>query len=292
MSRRPAASVVVPAMGRPDLLRRALASVAAQTLEDLECIVVDDASPEPLDWVVGEFDDRFAYVRRDENGGCTSARLTGYSQITGPIVANLDSDDELLPHAVEHAHALLDERPDVDAAVGLTFIDGALPLRVGDGMRVIAPDEYVRRSPPPFDVVGVFRAAVVGEWVVELPRFFKEEFALWLTLGLRHRVLYVDEPWGVHHSDAPDRLSHNFDDPRWLDDLRLFVTHFEPIVGNRQCTPLDQYLAHRRYLLHRRGQHREARLVRECLANRGVGSLAQLRILLRTRYQDRRSYRI
>jgi glycosyltransferase involved in cell wall biosynthesis len=50
------------------MLRRALSSIAAQTLADLECSVVDDASPEPIKPVVDEFDERFHYVRRATNG--------------------------------------------------------------------------------------------------------------------------------------------------------------------------------------------------------------------------------
>lgn len=290
MSREPVVSVVVPVLDRPAFLRRALASLAAQTLDDFECIVVDDASTEPLEPVVQEFDARFIYVRRGENGGCTASRLTGYAKARGAFIANLDSDDELVPHALEHAVELLREDPDIDAAVGLTEIGGALPLRVRNGKHVVEPAEYSRRSPPPFDVVGVFRATVVHEWLAELPRFFKEEFALWLTLGTRHRVLFVDEPWGIHHSDAPDRLSRNFEDLRWLDDLRAFVAHFRPRLAAQPCIPLDVYLVHRRYLLTRHRYREEAGLVADWLKERRLSPLAQVRILLRTRYRDRRSY--
>lgn len=292
MSRSPIVSVVLPTLDRPSYLRRALASVAAQTLEDFECIVVDDASHAPLEAVVREFDERFVCVRREENGGPVAARLTGYAHVSGPVVANLDSDDELLPHALERAAALLDTYPDVDAAVGLTEPEGRLRMRVPDGIRVVTPDDYIRRAAPPFDVVGIFRSTVARGWATQLPTFFKEEFALWLTLGLGHRVLYVDDSWGIHHPDAPDRLSRNFEDPRWLDDLHAFVTYFRPRLVDRPCTPLDVYLVHRRYLLTRRGHREEAALVADWLDERRVGPLAQLRILLRTRYRDRRSYRV
>jgi glycosyltransferase involved in cell wall biosynthesis len=289
MSANPAVSVVVPVIDRPAFLRRTLVSVAAQTLEDFECIVVDDGSREPLEPVVRELDERFVYVRRDENGGPAAARLTGYERVRGDIVAKLDSDDELLPHALDRAVTLLDEHPRVGAVIGLAQIDGRLPLRVPGGVRVIEPAEYVEHRPPPFDFTDVFRAGVVREWVAELPRFFRQEFAFKLLLGLRHPVLYVDEQWDVHHSDADGR-SRDFDDPRLFDDARMFVEHFRPLLGTQRCVPLDQALAHREYWLIRRGRPEEARLVREWLRERGVGPLRQARILLQTR-RDRRTYR-
>jgi glycosyltransferase involved in cell wall biosynthesis len=288
----PTVSVVLPVLDRPDFLRRALASVASQTWEDFECIVVDDGSTTPLEPVVRELDDRFVYLRRERNGGPVAARLTGYARVRGDIVVKLDSDDELLPHALARAVALLDGHHDVSAAIGLAYLDGRLPLRVRGGCRVVEPSDYVRRAPPPFDVTDVVRADVVREWVERLPEFFKEEFAFKLSLGLQHRVLYIDEAWDVHHADAPNRMSRSFDDPRWLSDVRMFVGHFRPLLGARRCAPLDQYLVHRRRLLARLGHHEEAGLVADWLDERGIGPLRRARTLLKTRFRDRRSYRV
>jgi glycosyltransferase involved in cell wall biosynthesis len=290
MSREPAVSVVVPVLNRPAFLRRALASVAVQTLEEFECIVVDDGSTAPLTSVIREFDDRFVYVRRDESGGPVAARLTGYARARGHVVAKLDSDDELLPHALERGVTLFEEHQDVRAVIGLAQLDGRLPVRVRGHTHIVDPTEYVRRSPPPFDFTDIFRADVVREWVDELPPFFREEFAFKLTLGLRHRVLYVDEQWDVHHADAPDRLSKSFSDSRWLDDVHGFVAYFRPRLGVQPCAPLDQYLVHRRILLTRRGHGEEASLVGDWLAERGIGLLGQARVVLRTR-RDRCAYR-
>ncbi len=289
-SRQLTVSVVVPVLDRPEFLRRALASVAAQTLEDFECIVVDDCSREPLESVVREFDERFVYVRRDENGGPVAARLTGYQRAKGAIVAKLDSDDELLPHTLERAADLLAEHPEVDAVIGLARLDGRLPLRIPSGLHIVDPDEYSRRLPPPVDVCEVFRANVLAEWLAELPPLYKEELAFKLVLGRGHNVLYVDEQWDEHHADAANRLSTNFDDPRWVDDLRTFLAYFRPRIGSQRCAPLDQYLVHRRVLLRRLGHRDEAELVSDWLAERGTGPLRQARILLRTR-RERRKYR-
>ena len=49
----PLVSVIIPTYNRPDGLRRALASVSAQTFRDFEVIVVNDAGI-PVEQVVAE----------------------------------------------------------------------------------------------------------------------------------------------------------------------------------------------------------------------------------------------
>jgi glycosyltransferase involved in cell wall biosynthesis len=90
----PLFSVIVPTYARPRFLREALDSVSRQTIQDLECIVVDDASPEP----VGVMDDaRFRVVRRATNGGLAAARNTGIDQARGRYITFLDDDDVYTP---------------------------------------------------------------------------------------------------------------------------------------------------------------------------------------------------
>jgi glycosyltransferase involved in cell wall biosynthesis len=90
----PLFSVIVPTYARPGFLSEALQSVLAQTVDDFECIVVDDASPEPAS-VPG--DPRIRLVRRSSNGGPAAARNTGLHVARGRYVAFLDDDDLFTP---------------------------------------------------------------------------------------------------------------------------------------------------------------------------------------------------
>ena len=87
---RPLFTVIVPTHGRSTLLAQAVASVLTQTVADLECVVVDDASPEPPEVPV---DPRLRLVRRILNGGPAAARNTGLEQARGRFIAFLDDDD-------------------------------------------------------------------------------------------------------------------------------------------------------------------------------------------------------
>ena len=99
MSSPPTVSVVIPTFNRADLVVEALGSVFAQTLDDLEAILVDDGS---TDGTAERVRERFAgesrlRVLEKPNGGASSARNRGLDVARGRYVAFLDSDDLYLP---------------------------------------------------------------------------------------------------------------------------------------------------------------------------------------------------
>jgi GT2 family glycosyltransferase len=104
----PEFSVIVPTHDRPTLLAEAVASVQRQTVGDFECIVVDDASPDPM--TVPD-DPRIRLLRRDTNGGCAAARNTGLSAARGRFVAFLDDDDLYTPDRLAMVTGALERAP-------------------------------------------------------------------------------------------------------------------------------------------------------------------------------------
>lgn len=104
-------STVVPTYNRAESLAATVDSVLAQTHEELEVIVVDDASEDDTAAVVESYDDpRVRFRQHDENRGGSAARNTGIEAAEGEYVAFLDSDDRWLPSKLERQLAALDSR--------------------------------------------------------------------------------------------------------------------------------------------------------------------------------------
>ncbi|MCG5484648.1 MAG: succinoglycan biosynthesis glycosyltransferase ExoW [Sinorhizobium meliloti] len=103
-------TVVIPYYQKePGILRRALASVFAQTLEDFHVLVIDDESPYPIaDELAGlaqEKRERITVIRQP-NGGPGGARNTGLDNVPADsdFVAFLDSDDVWRPDHLLNAY--------------------------------------------------------------------------------------------------------------------------------------------------------------------------------------------
>ncbi|MEV4458831.1 glycosyltransferase [Microbispora sp. NPDC049633] len=112
-------SVIVPIYDVEPYLAGCLASVAAQTWQDVEVVMVDDGSPDGSAGIAAAFaarDARFRLVRQ-ANAGLGAARNTGVRHATGDYLMFLDSDDLLPAHALEYLVASL-ERTGSDLATG------------------------------------------------------------------------------------------------------------------------------------------------------------------------------
>lgn len=94
----PLFSIVLPTRNRRRLLPRAVTSALGQGHDELELLVVDDASTdETADWLASLEDRRVTWLRREVPGGAAAARNEALRRARGRIIVFLDDDDELLP---------------------------------------------------------------------------------------------------------------------------------------------------------------------------------------------------
>lgn len=110
----PRVAIVVPCFNHGEFLPEALASVEAQTLQEIELVIVDDGSSDPgtLEVLDGCRREGRRVIRTD-NRGLPAARNTGIRATTAGYVCALDADDRLAPAWLEKASAVLDSRPDL-----------------------------------------------------------------------------------------------------------------------------------------------------------------------------------
>ena len=90
------ATVVIPVYNSAATVRRAVASVLAQTLRELELLVVDDASTDGSSAILRELaatDDRIRVITLSRNGGKSHAMNHATAEAQGTWLAVLDADD-------------------------------------------------------------------------------------------------------------------------------------------------------------------------------------------------------
>jgi glycosyltransferase involved in cell wall biosynthesis len=120
----PPISVVMPAYNAAATIGRALDSIAAQTRQPDEVIVVDDASRDATGAIAAAHPLRPRIVRHPANRGGAAALQSGLEAASNDWVAFLDADDEWLPEKLAAQAAALAGEPDaIVVATGFVFID-------------------------------------------------------------------------------------------------------------------------------------------------------------------------
>jgi glycosyltransferase involved in cell wall biosynthesis len=114
----PTVSIVVPCYNGGQFLDALVVSIKAQTFTDFETIIVDDGSTDAVTREKLTALPSDIQVIRQENGGLSAARNTGFRAARAEIVLPLDCDDTLEPTHLEETVALLLDAPD---DVGFVF---------------------------------------------------------------------------------------------------------------------------------------------------------------------------
>lgn len=97
-------SVIIAAYNVEAYIGRAIASVQAQTVSDLEILIVDDASRDGTATLVNHLastDPRIRLLSQPENRGPSAARNRAVREAEGEWVAVLDADDAWRPERLE-----------------------------------------------------------------------------------------------------------------------------------------------------------------------------------------------
>jgi glycosyltransferase involved in cell wall biosynthesis len=122
-------SIVIPCYNDGDFLDEAVASALAQTLEDVEIIVVDDGSNDPETVrVLAALPSQQVRVLRQENAGVSAARNNGIAHANGEYILPLDADDKLRPSFAQHAVEALDQRSNLGLVGSATQFFGTATM--------------------------------------------------------------------------------------------------------------------------------------------------------------------
>ena len=169
----PIVSVIIPSYNAMNYITETLESVLAQTLADIEIIVVDDGSTDNTRDIVKEYahkDSRLTLVEQT-NQFAGVARNNGMARATGSYLYFLDADDYIEKNALENLVNAL-ERSGADIAIaksegfdnvtGTTWtIDGAL-----SGMELNRPIKHEDYCD------GIFQSFIGWPW----DKLFRKDF--------------------------------------------------------------------------------------------------------------------
>ncbi len=181
----------------PEFLRQALESLAAQTVQADEVVIVKDGLVgAELEAAVDSYCSKLPIVtvQLQNNGGLGPALNVGLERCGGDLVARVDSDDICVADRFEKQLAFLKQNPDADV------VGGAIAEFQSDSRKI----ESIRRMPcsaeglsrmarfrnPLNHMTVMFRKASVLDAGNYQPRPGFEDYDLWARMLMRGRGLY------------------------------------------------------------------------------------------------------
>ena len=107
-------SIIIPVYNREDCIGRCMQSIAAQSFNSYELIIVNDGSTDDTLQKITDFESEFEacqVISYRENKGVNYARNRGIEKATGKFLLFLDSDDQLTDKALTNIGQYLTQYP-------------------------------------------------------------------------------------------------------------------------------------------------------------------------------------
>lgn len=108
----PLVTIITPTYNRADYLTETIKSVLTQNYPNLEYIVLDDGSKDNTLEILKKYGDQIAWEQHP-NMGETRTVNKGLSLVRGDIIGIVNSDDPLLPGAIESIVNFMSENPHI-----------------------------------------------------------------------------------------------------------------------------------------------------------------------------------
>lgn len=204
----PLVTVIVTAYNRAKTIERTMQSILKQTYQNIEIVVVDDGSTDNTIEILNKIhDDRIRIVRHPKNKGVTAAKNTGLDNIKGEWFVFVDSDDEIVPEAIETLIKIpLEFDPTITAVDSGEFDTGSNKLAEKNLTRNQYVDEATVVREQEGDVWGMIKTSLLGNDRLNenLPGW---ESTLWYKINARAKRYYLHQKLSIYHTEGDDRVT-------------------------------------------------------------------------------------
>ncbi|HZE40568.1 MAG TPA: glycosyltransferase family 2 protein, partial [Stackebrandtia sp.] len=223
MSDWPSIGVVIPTHARPELMRRALASVLAQRYPGrLGAVVVFDRA-KPDESLEQDGDRPVRVMKNSRTPGLSGARNTGISALDTDLVAFCDDDDAWLPGKLTAQVSAMEPRTEMaTCAINVVYRGASTPRQAGTSLVKQADLLRSRMMMLHSSTFLLRRSAMLGGLGMvaeDAPGSQNEDWDLLLRAARRGPITHVDTPyvnilWGESHFET--RYDTKISSLRWM----------------------------------------------------------------------------
>lgn len=213
---KPSVSVIIPCYNSAAFISETLDSVFNQTFSDYEVIIINDGSPDTLEFenALEKYREKIIYLKQ-ENGGVSKARNEGINEARGKLAAFLDSDDIWYPNFLKSQIEFL-QKNNLD----LVYCDALL-----FGISSLNGKTYMKHSPSDGEVslgsLLSFKCNIITSCTIADKEIIKraggfdegiavsEDFDLWINCAYQGARIGYQKKVLAKHRIRHDSLSGN-----------------------------------------------------------------------------------
>jgi len=192
----PIISICIPTYNRKDYLKETLDSISAQSYKDYEIVIVDDGSTDGTTEMIRQIDLPVRYYWQ-ENAGDAAARNKLIELAQGKYITFIDSDDLLMPDALERMMEVITcQKEDVVVYGPYLRIDengnicGRCRRRLHSGYvtKYLFQDIFIHSCG------SMFPRRILQHEAFDTSLKVCSDYDLWLRLSLKYRFIALPEP--------------------------------------------------------------------------------------------------
>jgi len=179
-------SIIVPSFNQGQFIKATLDSILQQSYRDIECIVIDGGSTDStLDILKNYTDERLHWVSEPDDGQ-TDAINKGIHKASGGLISYLNSDDLLMPGAVQFIIDYFANQPEVDVIYGDCILIDEIGKELGISRSKPFQTKDLLIGKYPIRQPGTFWRADVSRQVGDLDTtlHYTMDADYWLRMGL------------------------------------------------------------------------------------------------------------
>ena len=195
-------TIITTTYNRENQIQELYKSLELQKVKDFSWIVIDDGSvdntAETMGKIINAASFPVSYIAK-ENGGKHTALNVGIKEINTDLTMIVDSDDQLLPEAIEEINKL-HEKYKSDKEVGAYCFqkcrsDGNPILSLEKDEFIASYVDYRIKGNRPGDMAEVFKTKALKEF--PFPEFEREKFlsedVVWIQIGLKYKFVFKNK---------------------------------------------------------------------------------------------------
>lgn len=237
----PKISVIIPVYNTEKYIEKCLESLAKQTMQDFEVIVVNDGSTDNSKSIIKEYmknsELNIKYLEK-ENGGLASARNYGVERALGKYISFLDSDDYLDESLFSELEKYMDKDIDLIKFKMKTVNEEGKILEKLDGpvfdvctgeegyKKLCTTDKYMDPA-----CIYLYRKEFFMENNFKYKLRYHEDFGLTSLIIIQAKTFVSTNVVGYNYLQTGESLSRGKDYKKNIDRAKDMLAHYDNMIA-------------------------------------------------------------